>query len=91
MPLFDYRCDAGHTVERLRKYEARDEPLTCDDKITLTFASRGPVEPLTCGLPMHRILSAPHVEPDGVYSHEPNLGSKDAFDRKYEANKAKRR
>jgi len=29
MPLYDYQCPAGHRLERLRKYAARDEPVTC--------------------------------------------------------------
>jgi putative FmdB family regulatory protein len=76
MPIFEYRCANGHRIERLRKYSARDDESLC----------------WTCaGAPMTRVVSAPHVEPDGVYSYEPNMGSKDAFDRKWEADKAKRR
>lgn len=46
------------------------------------FEHRDEVQTCHCGLPMQRIFSAHHTEPDGVYSYEPNLGSRDAFDRK---------
>lgn len=29
MPLYEFRCTQGHAEERLRRYENRDEPLTC--------------------------------------------------------------
>ena len=66
MPLYEYRCPKGHVHERLRKYSERDEPCIC----------------VECDEEAKPILSIPHVEPDGVYSHTPNIGSADAFDRK---------
>ena len=64
MPLFEYRClDCGRVLEKLRKYGDRDKPLTCPD----------------CIKHMPRLFSAAHVEPDGTYSHDPNLGSEEKF------------
>ena len=68
MPLYDYRCPNGHTREELCKYEARDLPLPC---------------PL-CFQIMTRILSAHHKQPDGLYSHDPNLGDEAKFQRNLE-------
>lgn len=85
MPIYDYQCPNGHRVEKLRKYAARDDDLTCEHEILLSASI------VACLLPMTRILSAPHVEPDGIYSHERNMGNADAFDRRYEENKARRR
>jgi putative FmdB family regulatory protein len=66
--LYDFRCGNGHTHERLRRYEHRDEPATC----------------LECGESSERIVSAHHTAPDGVYSYSPNLGSPSEHERRYE-------
>ncbi len=29
MPIYDYRCEAGHTAERLVRYDARDDARVC--------------------------------------------------------------
>jgi putative FmdB family regulatory protein len=29
MPLYDYQCEAGHTMEALRRYDQRDDAPTC--------------------------------------------------------------
>ena len=29
MPIYEYRCRAGHTTERFRKYEASRRPVQC--------------------------------------------------------------
>lgn len=42
-----------------------------------------------CGKPTERLFPKPHVEPDGIYSYAPNIGSKEDFERRTEA--AKRR
>jgi len=68
MPLYEYRCPDGHTAEELRKYVDRDEPVTCGE----------------CGAPMVRILSAHHQQPDGLYSHCPNIGTPDNYERKHD-------
>ncbi len=62
-PLFEYRCPESHTREELRSYEDRDNPAYCQ----------------TCMKPMERVFSAAHIEPDGVYSYEPNMGSEEKF------------
>ena len=66
MPLYEYRCEAGHVTTRLRPYEMRDEATEC------------PV----CGAPTLRLFPKPHIGPDGMYSYAPNIGDKDTFDRK---------
>ena len=64
MPIYEYRCpDCGNVVEHLRKYRERDAVVLC----------------LTCKTIMPRLFSAHHVEPDGTYSHDPNLGSEEKF------------
>ena len=74
MPIYEYRCPECMTVaERIRKYGERDDPVTC----------------LGCAKERPRIYSAPHLEPDGIYSHDPNLGDPVKFDRQYEESKAK--
>jgi len=66
VPIFEYRCSQGHDKTQLRKYEDRDKPCLCE----------------ICDSSMLRIMSAPHVAPDGTYSYAPNIGRADAFDRK---------
>lgn len=66
MPTYQYRCPAGHLNERFRPMTFAAEPVTC----------------ATCGADAARIMSAPHVPPDGVYSYAPNVGSEAAFERK---------
>lgn len=68
MPLYEYRCQEGHESEELRKYEERDDALACPE----------------CGGDMHRIVSAHHRQPDGIYSYEPNIGDPKRFEEKRE-------
>lgn len=68
MPLYAYRCPYGHEHENLRSYEQRMTADPCP----------------TCGAPTEYIISAPHVEPDGVHSYCPNIGSADNYERKHE-------
>ena len=66
-PIYDFSCPScGQQVTRLRKWETRDEPVTCG----------------TCGKPMERLFPIPHCLPDGVYSYAPNIGSAEKFERK---------
>lgn len=70
MPIFEYDCPQRHRVERIRKYAARDEPVTCPQ----------------CAAPMTRVeISRTHCPPDGVYSYMPNIGDPNAFERRREA------
>lgn len=71
MPLYVYRCAANHDTERLRKYAERDEPVEC----------------FTCHTPAKRIWSAHHQAGDGIYSHTPNIGCPQDFERKWEGAK----
>jgi putative FmdB family regulatory protein len=69
MPIYEYSC-GQHTHEVIRSYERRDEPWSC----------------LTCGGAMTRLeVSRTHVPPDGVYSHSPNIGDPERFERQREA------
>ena len=74
MPIYEYRCASAHTVERIRKYEERDDELTCGE----------------CGTPMGRLFSAHHRQPDGIYSYDHPIGDAEKFDRKWEGMKAER-
>jgi putative FmdB family regulatory protein len=75
MPLYDYRCPAGHITIRLRNYDERDAPVLCRE----------------CGVVTERLFPVPHVGPDGMYSYAPNLGSKDTFDRKWDLMEQRKR
>jgi putative FmdB family regulatory protein len=69
MPLLEFECPDGHRVERLVKIEDRDRQRFCS----------------TCRKPLRRLISAPHVEADGVYSYAPNVGSPERFERQRHA------
>lgn len=68
MPLYEYRCVAGHLSTDLRRVADRNDPLPCPQ----------------CGLYRELLISAPHIVPDGVYSYAPNIGSADAFEQRQE-------
>jgi hypothetical protein len=89
MPLYDYRCPAGHETTKLRRWEERHEPVMCEHKIADVanqFAGVAAMMPNAamkiCGKPMELLFPIPHVLPDGVYSYAPPIGTMDAFDRK---------
>jgi len=67
--IIEYECPEGHVVERLRKYDQRDEPVTC----RCGLASKR-IE-----------ISQPHCVPDGMYSYAPNIGSERQFERRQQA------
>ena len=66
MPLYEYRCPNGHTVERIRSYVERDDPSPCP----------------SCDTYGERLFPRTHRLPDGMYSYAPNLGDPDAHERK---------
>ena len=68
-PLYVYRCPEGHEVELLVRFKKRDD--------NLRYCGQ-------CGKRVERQVSAPHIVPDGVYSHAPNLGDPDTFERQHE-------
>lgn len=72
MPIYEYRCGEGHLHEDIRAYEYRDKRARCP----------------RCKRIAKRIPSAPHVEPDGVHSYAPNIGSPERFERQQEAIKS---
>ena len=65
MPIYEYKCVAGHVTETIRSYANRHDCPRC-----------------RCGLETTRLFPTPHVEPDGVYSYAPNLGSEEMFERR---------
>ena len=69
MPIFEYRCAEGHLHEDIRAYAYRDKRTRCP----------------RCKRLARRVPSAPHVEPDGVHSYAPNIGSPDRFERQQQA------
>lgn len=73
MPFYEYQCGEGHISERFAVYARRPKTVTCD----------------RCGSRARPIISAPHVEPDGVHSYMPNLGDPARFERQQEAIRAK--
>lgn len=68
MPIYEYACPYGHKSEHLRRVEDRHVGVLCPK----------------CNAPADLIISAPHVEPDGVYSYEPNIGTPANYERKHE-------
>jgi putative FmdB family regulatory protein len=70
MPIYEYTCADAHTSDVIRSIAKRDEPVAC----------------LTCGATTtRREVSASHVPPDGVYSHSPNVGDPERFERQRDA------
>lgn len=69
MPLYDYKCRCGNVVEKLRKFEYRDDEPLCP----------------RCKEPMSRQVARPHCVPDGMYSYAPNLGDPVKFEKRMEA------
>jgi putative FmdB family regulatory protein len=66
-PTYEYRCEAcARRQEELRPMGVRDLPGVC----------------LQCGHETRRILSMPHVLPDGVYSYSPNIGDPNTHERR---------
>lgn len=61
MPIYEYKCAEAHRVEEIRTYDERDKLLRCRK----------------CGRRMKRIPSAHYRQPDGIYSYDPNMGSKE--------------
>ena len=74
MPIYEYLCPNGHTVEIIRRYPDRDEPVDC----------------LECGEPTHRLPPMPHVPVDGIYSYAPNVGTAREHERKNAVIEARR-
>jgi len=69
MPIWDYHCPDGHTVEQVRSVATRDEerPCHCGKPLARVEISRS------------------HVAPDGVYSYAPNIGDPERFERQRQA------
>ena len=65
MPIYEYRCDDSE-CGRVFEHIRKYE-----DRDAPSFC--------LCLRPTERIDSAHHVEPDGTYSHDPNLGSEEKF------------
>lgn len=50
-----------------------------------SYANRHDCPRCRCGAETSRVFPAPHVEPDGVYSYAPNLGTEETFERRRHA------
>ena len=68
MPMYEWRCAAGHALDVIVNYSRRDDPRRC-----------------RCGLMMTRQFPMSHVEPDGIYSYAPNIGSEEAWENRRHA------
>lgn len=58
MPLYDYRCAAGHTTTALVKIDQSDAPTQCEARVVLANGDRF-IGTDACGEPVERVLSAP--------------------------------
>lgn len=69
MPLYDYKCGEGHLTTEFRSYENRKRGPKCK----------------RCGAKTQYQFPMSHVEPDGIYSYAPNIGTEADFERRREA------
>ena len=67
-PLYDFRCPNGHVATKLMRWDGLPMSVTCEE----------------CGEHAVRQFPLAHVPPDGVYSHSPNIGDPQDFERKQE-------
>ena len=74
MPIYTYACARGHRMEQFRKMRQRNHRFQCP----------------TCHLETWLIMSPAHIEPDGLYSYAPNIGSPEAFERRQAAIRERR-
>jgi predicted nucleic acid-binding Zn ribbon protein len=60
MPLYTYRCEAGHTFERVGKMDGSDAPTECGRDMTrdngIAFGGNSRV---TCASPVQKVIAAP--------------------------------
>jgi putative FmdB family regulatory protein len=54
-----------------------------------SYAKRDEPVACKCGAETVRLFPLPHVEPDGIYSYAPNIGSKERFEKQQEAMRSK--
>ena len=67
MPIYEYECEGKHKQEHIRPADRMDAPARCR----------------VCKRPMRRVLSVPAKRTDGIYSHTPNEGSVEHFERNF--------
>ena len=65
-PRYEYRCQNCGRTEVRLRKFARRFDGPC----------------CTCGMEMTWMFPAPHIEPDGIYSYAPNVGTAEAWERK---------
>jgi len=65
-PLYDYRCPA------------------CGQTVTRFRKFEDRFDPMicACGVEMTWMFPVPHIEPDGIYSYAPNIGTAESWERK---------
>lgn len=68
MPLYDFRCPDGHVTTRLVRHSMKSVVIPCAH----------------CDQDAEWQFPKPHIAPDGTYSHEPNLGDANEFERRQE-------
>jgi hypothetical protein len=65
-PLYEYRCATCARTETRLR----------------KFERRFDGPSCTCGMDMTWMFPVPHIEPDGIYSYAPNIGTSEAWERK---------
>lgn len=73
-PIYEYECSGNHRQEHIRPMDRMDAPARCRE----------------CKRTMRRVMSLTAKQVDGIYSHEPNLGDPNTFERRHEEAKAKK-
>lgn len=72
MPIYEWKCSAGHVHEGFSSAARMDDPRPCK----------------SCGAATERLFPRSHCPPSGVYSYEPNIGDANVFEQRREAMKA---
>lgn len=58
MPLYVYRCPAGHETEALVKHDGSNAPTTCTHRIMVHVPAHGEDFLLECGgAPLERVIA----------------------------------
>ena len=66
MPIYEYRCSNEHLSSKICSHAASYEPHVCP----------------RCGEIAERQFPMSHVEPDGIYSYAPNIGTEQDYERR---------
>ena len=52
MPIYVYKCSAGHNTEFLKLKKEEEEPKFCEHMVTTIQGRTGDTASFTCGLPL---------------------------------------